>query len=1059
MNKSVTKFTLGILFVVLIAGLAYWVYADYDSADTSKPDHTAMEKALEQLEGEGKAEEEGESEHRIETKKARYEYFFRLVRDPKINAIPKNIRSRELKHAKRIPSFNELNRQLKTKNPSIQVAEGFNWQLAGPPAVGGRTRALGIDQRNPNIIIAGGVSGGVWKSTNGGDSWTLRTPDAENFSVTSLAQDPTDPDTWYYTAGEFLGNSANAPGASYYGTGVFRSTDNGNSWSRVPGTSDQDTQFNSQFDYTSRIIVSPTTGTVFIASNGLGVFRSPNGNDFSDLTLGGFGEHFFADVAAASDGTLAGVLSSSDAGSTPNDPGVFISTNDGQNWEEITPSTFPDGHDRSIIKFAPSNPDILYVLTQKTDDDTNQGVSFHRINISDGLPGSSEDRSANLPDFGGPVGGLELQGGYNMTLAIKPDNPNVVTLGGTNLFRSFDGFATAPENNSDAEKNEFWIGGYGKANNVSQYNNQHADQHAQVYDPTNPNRLYSGHDGGISVTEDVTAGSVSWTERNDGYIVTQFYDASIPEEDPDDAGGQKNIRLMGGTQDNGTPFFRFDGPQTNPPPAFDISSGDGGFSFFTENFIFVSNQNGTIRRWNTSANGDITSPFAFVNPISASDALFINPYAIDPNDETIMYYPSSNTLFRNLSIDKITNQNSTGASQGWEEISSAALPAGHTISALEVTTLPANRLYYAGSADSQQPVIYRLDNASVNENPTDISIPNVPVGAYIHDLAVNPANGNDVLAVMSNYNIVGLYHTTDGGTSWSAVESNLTGTNDPASSDPGPSLRAATIVSSESGPIYILATSTGVYATQNLDGGNTQWGREAIDQIGFSVVEDITSRFSDGDVAVGSHGRGMFLGEFQGTVVTPDNPRITIVPTKARAGDQVTITATNFQFSTEPNENEVLFSGIPANIVEATPSQLTVIVPRNTLDPSEENRTIIVRVTNPNGSNPGPASFTILPPQSNQMGQNFPNPFSVNEGTQIPINLQQESNVTIVIYDIGGRRVDQPLKDDTFQSGTYNIPVNFGSRASGIYIYRIVAKPANNIGDPFVDTKKLTFIR
>lgn len=1055
MKNNATKFILGIALLILTAGLAYWASVYFNPSDATKSSYNKMEEVLAELSEEG----EGEEENRVEAKKARNDYFFRMLRDPATNSIPKNIRSRELNHARSIPSLVEVNRRLKSKHPSLAVAEGFDWQLAGPPAVGGRTRALAIDQRNPDIIIAGGVSGGIWRSTNSGDTWTLRTPDADNFSVTSLAQDPTSPDTWYYAAGEFSGNSASAPGASYYGTGIFRSTNNGLTWSRIPGTGDDNAQFDSQFDFVNRVAVSPTSGTVFIASNGFGIFRSGNGINYDDLTLGGFGEHAFSDVTVATDGTILAVLSSADAGVDSNNPGVFISTNDGQIWTDITPSTFPSSHLRSVITTAPSDPNIIYVLTQKDEDETNQGVSFFRIDITGGLPGVAQDRSANLPNFGDPVGGVNLQGGYNMTVSVKPDNPNIVTLGGTNLFRSFDGFATAPSGDSDAVKDEFWIGGYAKANNISLYPNQHPDQHVQVYDPTNADRLWVGHDGGLSVTNNVEATDVSWIERNDGYIVTQFYDASIPEQDPNDTGGQKNIRLMGGTQDNGTPFFRFDGPQTNPPPSFDISSGDGGFSFFTLSYIFVSNQNGLIRRWNTDDDGNISNPFAFVHPLQAPDALFINPYAVDPNDETVMYYPGSNSLFRNTTIDEINNQNSSGTTSGWEQLNAAQFPQGYTISALQVTTIPTNTLYVAGSSGSQPPIIKRLDNASLsNEAPIDVSIPGAPEGAYVHHIAVNPGNGNDVLAVMSNYSIVGLYHTLDGGNSWEAVEGNLTGVNDPTSPNPGPSLRAATIISSESGPIYVLATSTGIYGTQNLDGNNTQWGREAIDEIGFSVVEDITSRFSNGDIAVGSHGRGMFLGEFQGTIEVPDNPRITLNPLEGRASDEITITAANFQFSTTPSENEVTFAGVPAQVADATSSQITVIVPRNTLDPTSDDRSVLVRVVNPNGADPGPVSFTILPPNQNDLSQNFPNPFTLGEGTSIPISLQNNSTVTITIYDTSGRRVDRPLNDDPFQAGTYNIPVFFGNYSSGIYIYRIIAKPTGN-GDTFVDSEKFTFIR
>ena len=98
-----------------------------------------------------------------------------------------------------------------------------------------------------------------------------------------------------------------------------------------------------------------------------------------------------------------------------------------------------------MLTFAPSNPDILYVFTLKGANNTdNQGVSFFKIDISDPQNPVAEDRSANLPDFGDPVGGVNTQNGYNMIVKVKPDDPDFVLLGATNLFRSRDGFATQP---------------------------------------------------------------------------------------------------------------------------------------------------------------------------------------------------------------------------------------------------------------------------------------------------------------------------------------------------------------------------------------------------------------------------------------------------------------------------------------------------------------------------------------------------------------------------------------------------------------------------------------
>jgi hypothetical protein len=156
-------------------------------------------------------------------------------------------------------------------------------------------------------------------------------------------------------------------------------------------------------------------------------------------------------------------------------------------------------------------------------------------------------------------------------------------------------------------------------------------------------------------------------------------------------------------------------------------------------------------------------------------------------------------------------------------------------------------------------VILRVENAhTTKKKAKKINIENVNLtDAYVHKIAVNPEDGNEILVVLSNYNIVGLYHSKNGGKNYTAVEGNLTGT----ANLPGPSIRAATILPTASGKIYLVATSTGVYSTRQLNGANTVWKQEAANSIGNTVIEDITSRSVDGTVAVGSHGRGIFIGK------------------------------------------------------------------------------------------------------------------------------------------------------------------------------------------------------
>ncbi|MDZ7657972.1 T9SS type A sorting domain-containing protein [Fodinibius sp.] len=815
----------------------------------------------------------------VEKKKARTDYFFNLLRDPATNSIPPNIRSRELNHAKQLPGRNGgLLR--KSGTATAQAIGDITWNMAGPTDLGGRTRALAFDQDNPNTILAGGVSGGMWKSTDGGSTWQLKTDPNQNMSVSSVAQDPTNPDTWYYATGEFRGNTASDRGgtASYFGTGIYKSTDNGETWSRLAATEDTDAGWNTQFDFISRIVVNPTNGDVYFAANGFGVFKSSDEGGSFNLVFGGpLGAHRYVDIIVNGKGELLAALSENSASSsaTPNNsPGLYRSTDDGNSWTDVTPADFPATHDRTYLAFAPSAPDTAYSYTYEgSGSGSDEDISFF---IHDFANDDSEDRSANLPDFGDPVGFVNTQFNYNMVLRVKPDNPDFVLLGATNLFRSQDGFATAPEDadnngiSDDSEKDEYWIGGYAKSNNVSQYPNHHPDQHVLAFHPNDPNTMWSGHDGGLSKTTDITASSVSWEDTDEGYVTGQFYTVAIPSAADDD-------RIMGGTQDNGTPFYRFSSNNQQTTEQIDVSSGDGSYAFWGTDYAFVSSQNGTVLRLGIESDGSITSPFTApsgswsrVQPANAQNQLFIHPYAIDPNDETIMYYPGGTEMWRNTEIDQIPDGNSAGATTGWESFEGTS-SSGYTISTLEVTSLnPSNRLYYGASSGSGIPEIFRLDDASNSDMPTDISISDASSGAYVHDIAVNPYDGDELIAVLSNYNIVGLYHSADGGENWTAIEGNLEGD----SQNPGPSIRNAEILPTEEGNLYLVGTSTGVYSTMTLEGGNTNWIRESDDgspaSIGYSVAEYIMARPSDGTIAVGTHGRGIFVGRTDVGNIAPD---------------------------------------------------------------------------------------------------------------------------------------------------------------------------------------------
>lgn len=157
--------------------------------------------------------------HNKDNPAARAEYEWLMLRDPATGTIPADIREQELRLAAA-----RLNGQ--------RTLAGGDWVARGPFSVGGRTRALAIDLSDENIILAGGVSGGMWRSEDGGATWSLTTALADlQYTVTCLAQAPRPGfrHIWYYGTGEDSGNSASAGGAFLTGRGLFKSEDGGKS--------------------------------------------------------------------------------------------------------------------------------------------------------------------------------------------------------------------------------------------------------------------------------------------------------------------------------------------------------------------------------------------------------------------------------------------------------------------------------------------------------------------------------------------------------------------------------------------------------------------------------------------------------------------------------------------------------------------------------------------------------------------------------------------------------------------------------------------------------------
>ena len=783
-----------------------------------------------------------------------------ILQDPNTGKIPENVRKREL-------SFLSDNKNLfisRTKSQNI------DWKQTGPYNVGGRTRALAVDITNDNIILAGGVTGGMWRSEDGGASWTKTTITTEHQSVTAVAQDPRDGFTniWYYATGEYSG-SAGARGAFYSGAGVYKSDDGGKNWEPFADTDRFKTPiFNEFFDICWNITVDPTNGDLYVATYG-GIYKYNSGEETRNFVL---------DSKPSNNDNTKRYSATTDILCTPSGikfatlsgegeiNGIFMSaTGNSNDWTKITPEGFPIDFDRTVLAYAPSNENILYFLSETPEAGFNDH-SLWKLTIN-GEELIWEDRSINLPSKksteDNDVSGYTSQNSYDMVIKVAPDNEDMVFIGGTNLHRSDDGFETNTKT--------FWIGGYATVNNVSQYDHHHPDQHALVF-LNDGQTLFSGHDGGISKTSNYKQtedsdpndnGSdqnpdlkpVDWVSLNNGYLTTQAYTVGI------DAKELESFEILTGFQDNGTWYTDKNNNGIHKKDWIQLGSGDGAYCSMhnSKNAYITSSQRGRIY---LSTYNEIEKEWEWtrVDPegVNSDDVLFINPYEIDGNNESIMFYAGGTDIWRNKNIYEIPKFENNAASKGWDKISGTNVTG--QISALKSSILPANLLYF-GTSEGK---IYKTINSHSSQAETiEITAPSMPDG-YVSSIEVNPANAKYVYVTFSNYEVESIFFSENAGETWTAASGNLE-IIDEDDKNIGPSVRYVNVVNAENGPVFFAGTSIGLYMTTDLN-SNTKWTQVSTDKIGNTVVSMVKTR-EDGFIVVGSHGNGIFHAN-----ITPGEP-------------------------------------------------------------------------------------------------------------------------------------------------------------------------------------------
>ena len=354
------------------------------------------------------------------------------------------------------------------------------WEFLGPTNVAGRARTLEFDPRNPNRMLIGGVSGGVWESLDAGESWQPLSEGAEFINIGALAIDPVEPDTIYAGTGELYRNSGQ-PYAAMWGQGILVSRDGGRTFVQLSATASD------EFRYVADVVVSPHDHRRLYAATSSGIWRSNDaGVSFQQvlrpidasgrLRYEGCNDlQLLPDpsrdrlVAACASRSIddrywlpGTILPVNDCGTDRPCPATVFLNEDAGSGGAFQPVLSEPGMGRTIFDYARSSPNIVYALSASIlpgtdrngdgagDYDNGLHALFRsedggrtwqprlRHDSPDTLSTYLLSYSDNFEQCRGYFDAYSA-GWYNMALAVDPRNADVVWTGGMELFRSDDG--------------------------------------------------------------------------------------------------------------------------------------------------------------------------------------------------------------------------------------------------------------------------------------------------------------------------------------------------------------------------------------------------------------------------------------------------------------------------------------------------------------------------------------------------------------------------------------------------------------------------------------------
>jgi photosystem II stability/assembly factor-like uncharacterized protein len=595
------------------------------------------------------------------------------------------------------------------------------WEPLGPYNIGGRITDIEVHPSQPEIIYVGAASGGIFKSSDNGQSWQHLFRQQPVISIGDLAIDPSNTQVIWAGTGE-----ANSSSFSFVGNGIYKSADGGETWQH---------KGLEQSAYIGRIIVDHSNsqrifvaalGNLFSPSQMRGIYRSTNDGEtwqcvlfVSDSTSGvDIVQHpANPDILYASMWErMRGLTYRRSHGASS---GIYKTTDGGQNWEKLT-NGLPTGNTPGRIGLAigRNNPDIVYAFIDQL---INGQVTATVYRSANGGASWARTNDATIASMNSNFGW------YFGQIRTDPRNDNRFWILGVDLYRSDNGGQTYTQ-----------LAGYYNINEV------YVDHHALWIHPLT-GQLWLGNDGGLYRSADL---GTSW-EKINKLPLTQFYTIEVDYQNPQ--------RIYGGTQDNNT--IR---TWTGAPDNWDrILGGDGFYTlvdYTNSNTIYAESQWGNLYR---SYDGGNT--FSWIGSYwSGERTNWSSPLVMHPTDPQTLYFGTHR-------VWKTTDKGQSWQSMSPDLTRQLATSGFSTISTLAISALNPN--YVLAGTDDGRVHLSTSGGLFWTEITTGLPL------RWITRLAFDPYDLNTIYATLSGFRWDEahpyVFKSTNLGQNWTSIQGNL----------------------------------------------------------------------------------------------------------------------------------------------------------------------------------------------------------------------------------------------------------------------------------------------